>query len=229
MRFARSPGAGALQTAGSSENVPAPGAAKNRLVACLGAGKRANSHELNAIGVTHQQDGRHEYAEACYRAALKKKPDFIVALFNLGTLRLAQGDDRAAISIFEEVVNMQPSYASAHYNMGSAYYRLGSAGQAIASFKMAVGADPNYVHAHANLATVLHMQGDLDGAKKHHQESIRIDPGFADGWMNLGGYACALALHSDMFDLTNWASQETCSRGSAKWKLLYSLTPQPRL
>ena len=94
------------------------------LPSCVGAGKRANSHELNAIGVAHQQQQQLELAEACYRAALAKKPDFVTALFNLGTLRQAQNDDRGAIAIFGEVLSIQPSYASAHYNIGSAYYRL---------------------------------------------------------------------------------------------------------
>lgn len=99
--------------------------AKSRVLpSCVGAGKRANSHELNAIGVAHQQQQQLELAEACYRAALAKKPDFVTALFNLGTLRQAQNDDRGAIAIFGEVLSIQPSYASAHYNIGSAYYRL---------------------------------------------------------------------------------------------------------
>ena len=171
----------------------APGVPSKKMAhPCVGAGKRANSHELNAQGVLHQQRGKFEFAEACYKAALKKKPDFVVALFNVGTLRLALGDDRGAINVFNEVLTMQPTYASAHYNMGSAYYRLGQERQAVTSFRAAVEVDPNYVHAHANLATVLHLQGDLDGAKKHHQESIRIDPGFADGWMNLGNVLKAL-------------------------------------
>lgn len=168
------------------------GGERAKFLPCVGAGKRANSHELNALGVTHQQSAKYEFAANCYKLALKKKPEFVVALFNMGTLRLAQGDDRGAITIFNEVLIIQPSYASAHYNMGSAYYRLGQERQAAASFKLAVGVDPNYVHAHANLATVLQMQGDLEGAKKHHQESIRIDPGFADGWMNLGNVLKAL-------------------------------------
>jgi len=182
-------GAGGPQAARDRSDT---GGSSGKVLPCLGAGKRANSHELNALGVEYQQSARYDFAEACYRAALRKKPDFVVALFNTGTLRLAIGDDKGAIAIFSEVLSVQPTYASAHYNMGTSYYRLGQERQAAASFKAAVDIDPNYVHAHANLATVLHLQGDLDGAKKHHQESIRIDPGFADGWMNLGNVLKAL-------------------------------------
>ena len=45
-----------------------------KVLPCLGAGKRANSHELNALGVEYQQSARYDFAEACYRAALRKKP-----------------------------------------------------------------------------------------------------------------------------------------------------------
>ncbi|MGB1606890.1 MAG: hypothetical protein ACPIOQ_79920, partial [Promethearchaeia archaeon] len=49
----------------------APGVPSKKMAQpCVGAGKRANSHELNAQGVLHQQRGKFEFAEACYKAAL---------------------------------------------------------------------------------------------------------------------------------------------------------------
>jgi tetratricopeptide (TPR) repeat protein len=125
---------------------------------CPGAGPRANSHEMNAVGVVHQRSGRFDMARRCYNAAIRKRSSFVTPVFNLGTLDMAAGKTKEAVGQFRRVITLQPTYASAYYNMGTAFIELGQLSLAIDSLRHAVALDPNYVSAHANLATALHMQ-----------------------------------------------------------------------
>ena len=127
-------------------------------VSCSGVGPRANSHEMNAVGVMHQRAGRFDMARRCYNAAIRKRSSFVTPIFNLGTLDMAAGKTKDAVSQFRRVLTLQPTYASAYYNMGTAFIELGQLPLAIDNLRHAVSLDPNYVSAHANLATALHMQ-----------------------------------------------------------------------
>ena len=128
---------------------------------CSGAGSRANSHEMNAVGVMHQRAGHFDLARRCYNAAIRKRSSFVTPIFNLGTLDMAAGKTKDAVGQFRRVLSLQPTYASAYYNMGTAFIEMGQLPLAISSLRQAVALDPNYVSAHANLATALHMQVGL--------------------------------------------------------------------
>ncbi len=125
---------------------------------CVGAGARANSHEINAIGVMHQKSGNFDLARSCYLAALRKRKRFVSPIFNLGTLDMATGNINQAVEHFHKVLSLQPTYASAYYNIGTALIGLDELPLAVRNLQSAVSLDPNYVSAHANLATALQMQ-----------------------------------------------------------------------
>jgi hypothetical protein len=51
-----------------------------------------------------------------YKKALKIKPDYAEAHFNLGCVRKDKGDLEAAIASYKQAINIEPDYAKAFYN-----------------------------------------------------------------------------------------------------------------
>lgn len=81
-------------------------------------------------------------AEKAYLLALEAQPSFILALLNLGKLRLAQKKYAGAIEILTKAVTVPPPSAEASYFLGEAYLGIGKGSKAVDYMNEALRIDP---------------------------------------------------------------------------------------
>jgi tetratricopeptide (TPR) repeat protein len=101
-----------------------------------------------------QKSGRMEEAVACYREALRMKPDYGDACYYLGNVLQELGRPGEAAAQYERALALNPSDAAAHNNLGLALEATGRLADAAAHYRAAIGLRPDLAQARANLARV---------------------------------------------------------------------------
>ena len=115
-----------------------------------------------------------------YKQALRIKPDYAEAYYNMGNALKDKGDSEAAIDSYKQALNIKPDYAEAYYNMGNALNEKGDPEAAIDSYKQALKIKPDYADAYNNMGMTLIWVGNRDIAflnfKKGHELIRGKDP-----------------------------------------------------
>ena len=122
-------------------------------------------------------------------------PSYVIA-----NLRLARGENAAAIRKLEPLVAKNPGDSVAWTLLGDAYVATGDQRKAADSYRAALKADPGSAVAGNNLAWVLAEQKQLDEALRLAQAATQRDPAYVDaadtlGWIHFqrGEYVDAAA------------------------------------
>jgi len=108
--------------------------------------------------------------------ALRLKPDFTEAHFNLGTILARQNRPNEAIYHYTEALRIKPGYVEAHNNLGTVLAREGELDEAIGHFKEALRLRPEFAQAHYNLGNAFLGQGNIKGAMHHFSETLLLRP-----------------------------------------------------
>lgn len=130
----------------------------------------------------------HRYDEGLqeYQAAIKLKPSYAFAHYNLGNAYIAQGQPKTAIAAYLEAIRFWPSYAGAYNNLGFAFSSLDRQDDARQAFEQALKLKPNYAGAYLNLGLLEAKQGNLTAAQEAYRQAILLDPTSAEAHHNLG-------------------------------------------
>ena len=94
-----------------------------------------------------------------YKQALKIKPDYAEAYYNMGIALKDKGDPEAAIDSYKQALKIKPDYAEAYYNMGNVLKDKGNPESAIDCYKQALKIQPDYAEAYNNMGVALRMDG----------------------------------------------------------------------
>ena len=154
--------------------------------------------------------GEVDAAIASYHTALSLKPDFALALNNLGNALKDKGDLQTAIDSYQAALSLAPDYAQAHNNRGSALQDAGDFDQAIASFRQALHLQPDFAEAHNNLGGVLLETGDLEGALAEFREAVALRPDFAFAASNLHDLLVQFANTQEFVDDAAYVPTQAC-------------------
>ncbi len=127
--------------------------------------------------------------------ALSLAPEHATAHYNLGSLRVAEGDTAGAIDAFREAISIRPEYPAAHNNLGALLAATGSLGDAIVYYRLALQFGSRDASAHYNLANALLSTGSTDEAITHFREALILTPDDPDVHTNL---ARALVATNDL-------------------------------
>ena len=127
-----------------------------------------------------------EEALVAYREALRIKPDYADAHFNLGRVYAETGRADAALEAYGRAIADDASLASAHFNLGNLLKQRGQVEDSIAAYRGAIAADAQHVGARVNLGTALASIGDVDEAARQLREAVEIDPASVEAHVNLG-------------------------------------------
>jgi Flp pilus assembly protein TadD len=103
----------------------------------------------------HLQQGA-EYLQA----ALRARPDYFDAHYNLGFALAGQDDFPGAAEQFRVALELQPQDANVEANLGAALAQLGQFAEAKSHFERAVQIDPNQSIARENLEA---LQKEISG------------------------------------------------------------------
>jgi len=138
------------------------------------------------LGVLARQVGRNDLAIEYISQALRLKPDYAEAHYNLANALLRQGKLTEAVASYQQTLHLKPDYAGAHNNLASAFRRQGKLTEAVASYQEALRLKPDYAEAHSNLGVALAAQGRLTEAVASYQQALRLKPDYAEAHCNLG-------------------------------------------
>jgi tetratricopeptide (TPR) repeat protein len=130
------------------------------------------------LALVYQDLGEYQSALPHYKKALALKPDFPIAMNNLGGLYLMLKDWDNAIAIFEKLTKSitykTPQYAYNH--LGVAYFNKKHYDKAIAMYQRALRIDPNYSSCYINLALTYEAQQRWADAMGAYQSAIDLAP-----------------------------------------------------
>ena len=120
-----------------------------------------------------------------YKQALKIKPDYAEAYFNMANVFKVKGDLEEAIENYKQALKLKPNYADAYNNMGNALKDKGDPEAAIESYKQALKFRPNNANTYNNMGSALKDKGDLEEAINSYKEAIKIKPNYTRAKSNL--------------------------------------------
>jgi protein O-mannosyl-transferase len=148
----------------------------------------ANSRAQNDLANVAAKEGRSREAIWRYAYALRLRPHYVDAHYNLGALYTElPGHDALALPHYEAALRLAPGRADVHNNIGNALMKVPNRfDEALAHYREALRLDPNYAIAHNNLAVALaKMPGSLPEALAHYETALGIEPDYADAHVNL--------------------------------------------
>ena len=96
-----------------------------------------------------------------YKQALKIKPDYAEAYYNMGIALKDKGDPEAAIDSYKQALKIKPDYAEAYNNMGNALTDKSDPEAAINSYKQALKIKPDYANVYINTCEVYEKSNKL--------------------------------------------------------------------
>ena len=150
------------------------------------AGRLAAVAGLVALGaLTWAQSRLYVDAATLYGETLRRNPDCWMAAYNLGNLRLGQGDPAAALVLYDRTIELKPDDTSALTNRGAALRRLGRTEEAIISYREALRRAPGSFEAHYDLGGTLADMRRWDEAVAQFEAARRIEPDHAGLHANL--------------------------------------------
>ena len=140
----------------------------------------------NISGVSNAGLMQFNAAIDSYKQALKIKPDYANAYYNMGAALKDKGDLDSAIDSYKQAINIKPDYAEAYNNMGNILKDKGDLDSAIDSYKQAINIKPDYAEAYNNMGNILKDKGDLELAIDSYKQAINIKPDYVAVYNNIG-------------------------------------------
>ena len=119
---------------------------------------------------------RPEEAAACFREALRIRPDFAEALCALGNIVGDKGRSAEAIALLTRATELQPALADAHVGLGNMRVAGRQLEEAARCYRRALELDPRLLQAHINLGNVLIDVGQPDEALRSYDAALTLDP-----------------------------------------------------
>lgn len=133
-----------------------------------------------ALGLVYRDWGKADDEIQAYKAAIRLRPDYIVAFERLGSRYLKSKKYAEAIEVFRQLASLKPGDANAPNNMGEAYLELNRLNEAVESFRQSIRLKPDFGKAYYNLGRCLLAMGNRDGALEQYTILTNIDPDYAD-------------------------------------------------
>jgi len=133
------------------------------------------------LGTVQYKQGDAVGAEKSYLSALQEKPSFLLALLNLGKLRMAEKRFDAAIEILTRAVEVQPRSSDANFFLGESYLQIKKGSKAVGFFEEALRLDPiEKAEAHVRLAALYRGAGLKDKAVAEYEKFLAKKPDYPD-------------------------------------------------
>jgi protein O-mannosyl-transferase len=130
--------------------------------------------------------GQNDRAVEQYKAALRIRPNLVIAHTNMAVAYKNLGLIDQAIMELQTAIELNPSSATGHASLGVIYNDSGMTDKALDELQSALKLNPYLPGAYIGLGDVYSSKGMMDEAIHQYQEGLRINPEFADARNNLG-------------------------------------------
>ena len=118
--------------------------------------------------------------------AVRVRPDFALALSDLGRLHFLNGDVERAVEFFDRAIAASPALPQAHHNLGTVRLAQRNAEGAEAHFRRALEEWPDFAEAHYGLGEALEARGESEDALRRYRRAVSVKPDFALAHFRLG-------------------------------------------
>jgi len=135
-----------------------------------------------SLGVALNGLRRHDEACESHRRALALRPNYALALSNLGNASVTL-DIQEALACYDKALAIDGNLAEAHNGRGWVLCRLRNYDEAIASLNRALSIKPDYASALANRAVALQELLRFDEAIADCNRAVALAPDDANGWL----------------------------------------------
>jgi tetratricopeptide (TPR) repeat protein len=116
-----------------------------------------------------------------YKEILKKDPNNLQALINIGNLYFDSGQDRPAVEAYKHALSIDSANANVRVDMAVSLRRLNDPDAAIEELKKAISVNPRHAQARYNLGVILiHDKKDVAGGIKAWEGLLENIPDFPD-------------------------------------------------
>jgi predicted TPR repeat methyltransferase len=129
--------------------------------------------------------GNLDQAEQCYQQILRLQPDHYDALYLLGTVAHARGDNQRALDLLRKAVVARPGEAAFHDALARASAAAGLRAEAISSYQAALAIDPDNAEVQNNLGCLFRDDGNAGKAIESFEAAIRVRPDLVEAHYNL--------------------------------------------
>jgi tetratricopeptide (TPR) repeat protein len=135
---------------------------------------RENAEAHLVRGLIFRETGSRAVALKDFEDAVRKRPDMVEALINLGSMRLEAGNASEAQPILESGARFGPSSSLAHLNLGDCYRLLGKYPEAKKEFDQALALDASLAAAHYDLGLMYLTAPNIPGSNADQQVTAAI-------------------------------------------------------
>lgn len=139
--------------------------------------------------------GERDEAIRHLEAAVRIRPDFALALSDLGRLHFLNGDVGTALSLFDRAIAASPELPQAHHNLGTVLLAQRKAEKAERHFRQALREWPDFAEAHYGLGETLAARGESPTALEHFRRAVSARPDFAPAHFRLGNALAGTGDH----------------------------------
>jgi tetratricopeptide (TPR) repeat protein len=145
----------------------------------------------NNLGVAYERLDREE-AQAQFEQAIRLRPDFTHAHFNLARILMKKRRTAEAVAQLQRTIAIDPNHVGALNMLGTALGQQQKFAEAASHLVQAVRLDPNHAEAHSNLGAAYAGLGRLREAIAQFEAALRIDPDNPEARENLQRVRAAL-------------------------------------
>lgn len=134
------------------------------LVACTFAGgcRKKEAQQYGGTGEVIRLDDLSQIENL--KEILRKDPNNLQALVNIGNLYFDTNQDLLAIEHYQRALAIDPNNSNVRVDMAVCYRRSGNPDRAIDELKKVISVAPRHAQARYNLGLILlHDKGDVDG------------------------------------------------------------------
>jgi tetratricopeptide (TPR) repeat protein len=132
------------------------------------------------IGALHYSAKRMDEAKNAYNKAISLKPDYFLALLNLGKLELSQKNYEAAVPVLLKAVEADANSADANHLLGESYLQIKKGSLAVGYLNKAIELAPiEKAEVHLRLAALYNAAGLKDRASSEYKaflEKVKDHP-----------------------------------------------------
>ena len=152
------------------------------------------------LGYYLLEAGLNKESIEAFKQAIRIKPDYANAHYNLGVVYGKSVMYKESIEAFKQAIRIKPDDAEAHLGLGVAYGELGMYKEAVEAFKQAIMIKPDYADAHYNLGTIYGKSGMYTKAIEAFKQAIMIKPDLAEAHMSLGLAYASLGMYKEAIE-----------------------------
>ncbi len=125
-------------------------------------------------------------ALADYDAALRLRPDYVVAIGNRATLLSKLKRHEEALDGLGRVIELCPESVASYVNRGCTYLQLGRWQEGLADFELALELQPGMAQAHNNRGLIFFELEDYRSAIDEFSAALRSEPTMLQALLNRG-------------------------------------------